>query len=231
MSALTQILIIEDELVIAYSLKGMLNDMGFNNILIASSKSKAEVLLDEHFFGLALVDINLGSEREGIEISKTLQQKGCPFIFITSYGDKATMDQALETKPAGYLIKPTNPISLYTSVKIALNLGEEKEKQFLKIKDGSNLLVICADDILFIHAENNYIKIFSEEKNHFLRMTLSNILELLDQEKFQQTHRSYIVNLEKVVRLEANRILLNKGRIPISRSFKEEIRQALVLKP
>ncbi|MCB0480677.1 MAG: response regulator transcription factor [Flavobacteriales bacterium] len=228
MSKLTPILIVEDELVIAYALKELLQEMQFTNLTIASNSTKAEILMEEHYFGLALLDINLGKNEEGIELSKKAQDMGIPFIFITSYTDKKKLDLALSYSPTAYLVKPVSEVNLYTAVKIALNLGDEKQRNILKIRNGGEDLRIQIDKILYIQADNNYVNIVTEKRKHLLRISISSIKEQLDENIFIQTHRSYLVNIQKVESICASSIKIDQMNIPISRSFKNDVKKAFL---
>jgi DNA-binding NarL/FixJ family response regulator len=67
---------------------------------------------------------------DGIEIAATIQQQyQLPFIFITSYSDKSTLEKAKVTEPAGYLVKPFNEAGLHTSIEIAFYNHTQKTKR------------------------------------------------------------------------------------------------------
>lgn len=220
------ILIVEDELVIAYALREMLEDMGFSRISIASSAIKANIVLEEQFVSLLLLDINLGKGKmEGIDLALQGKKKDIPCIFVTSYSDKTTMDKAIQNSPIAYLTKPIQPSSLYSAVRIALNIINEKEGSILRVKEGGKTISIPENSILFVHAENNYVKIVTREKNHLLRMSLSSFKDLLNGKHFIQIHRSYLVNLNHVQTVQNSTLTIGHHTLPVSRSYKDRLKE------
>jgi DNA-binding NarL/FixJ family response regulator len=69
----------------------------------------------------AILDINLESEKDGIDIANYINQHNfIPFVYLTSYSDKETIERAKKTNPAGFIVKPFNEKTLYATIEIAL---------------------------------------------------------------------------------------------------------------
>ena len=83
------ILIVEDEVVISMMLEEMLRNLSFKNIQIAHTYMDAEAKLKGNFFDLILMDINLGSNRDGVDLASSIliTQEQTPLIFITGNSD------------------------------------------------------------------------------------------------------------------------------------------------
>lgn len=116
------ILIVEDELIIARHIKVILEAEGYHAVdgikTVAAAIAKIEELQPQ----LVLVDINLNGYNEGIELGHyILGLNTIPFMYITSFSDKKTVDDAKDTLPYGYIVKPFKPIDIVTSVSIVLN--------------------------------------------------------------------------------------------------------------
>ncbi|MEO7309356.1 MAG: response regulator transcription factor [Chitinophagaceae bacterium] len=125
-----KILIVEDEPLIAEDIAAVLERNGFAVSAIVYTKKDALVELANNLPDMALLDINLNGGLEGIEIATTINKHhNIPFIFITSYSDKITLDLAKHTHPSGYLVKPFNEAGLYSAIEIALFNHAEKSKQ------------------------------------------------------------------------------------------------------
>jgi len=125
-----KILIVEDEPLIAEDIAAVLERNGLAVSAIVYTKKDALVELVNNPPDMALLDINLNGGIEGIEIATTInQQYNIPFIFITSYSDKITLDLAKHTHPSGYIIKPFNEAGLYSTIEIALFNHAEKATQ------------------------------------------------------------------------------------------------------
>ncbi len=114
-------LIIEDEPLIAEDIRDCLSNMDYQPVDVAYSKEQAFRFLEKYDLDIVLLDINLGSKTDGIEIAKVINEKyKIPFIYLTSYSDKATLELAKITRPWGYLVKPFQEHDLFTSLEIAL---------------------------------------------------------------------------------------------------------------
>jgi DNA-binding NarL/FixJ family response regulator len=69
----------------------------------------------------AILDINLESEKDGIDIGEYIRrQYNIPFVYLTSYSDKDTLERAKRTGPYGFIVKPFNEKTLYATIEIAL---------------------------------------------------------------------------------------------------------------
>lgn len=125
-----RILIVEDEPLIAEDISESLVKNEFEVTDIAYTKTEALQQLETNLPDMALLDINLNNKMDGIEIAEAIQQRyQIPFIFITSYSDKSTLEKAKVTEPAGYLVKPFNEAGLYSSIEIAFYNHTQKTKR------------------------------------------------------------------------------------------------------
>lgn len=116
-----KILIVEDEPLIAEDIQGYLEESGFIVTGIASDGETTLEMLEKTLPDALLLDITLGSEPDGIELAKMIRDRfQIPFVFLTSHADKATLERAKQTFPAGYLLKPFDGRDLMTSLEIAL---------------------------------------------------------------------------------------------------------------
>ena len=121
MSSNINILIVEDEPIIAEDISDFLTEKGYGVAGICYTVNNTLTFLDRQQADLVLLDINLGKGAEGIEIARMLSKKQkVPFIFLTSYTDKKTIDQAKRTYPMGYIPKPIDFNSLFTTIEISL---------------------------------------------------------------------------------------------------------------
>lgn len=116
-----KILIIEDEPLIAEDIRDCLSNLDYQPLDVAYSKEQALRYLDKYDLDIVLLDINLGSKTDGIEIAEVINEKyKIPFVYLTSYSDKATLEMAKITHPWGYLVKPFQEHDLFTTLEIAL---------------------------------------------------------------------------------------------------------------
>jgi len=120
MSAI-RVLIVEDEPLIAENIAMYLNNNDFSVSGIAYDDEEALNQLKTNPPDAALLDVNLESPKDGIDIAEYINNNNrIPFLFLTSYSDKTIVERAKKTNPAGYIVKPFNEQTLYTTLEIAL---------------------------------------------------------------------------------------------------------------
>lgn len=127
-----RILIVEDEPIIAEDIASALEKNEYKVSAIVYDKEDALEELKLNPPDLALLDINLNGAQEGIEIAELISREyQFPFIFLTSYSDKGTLDKAKYTAPSGYIVKPFSEAGLYSTIEIALhNYAQQQKQQF-----------------------------------------------------------------------------------------------------
>jgi len=115
-----KILIVEDEMLIAESLKQMLIDMGHTDITVCRKVSVAFQYVSKGEFDLAILDINIEGNFEGIEIGRKCADRNVPFFYSTSYSDSDTVLKAKQTLPGSYVIKPFSPEEIMVALELTL---------------------------------------------------------------------------------------------------------------
>ena len=116
-----RVAIVEDEPLIAENLAMYLNNTDFEVAGIAYNYEDALQLIISEHPDIALLDINLECEKDGIDLGEYIFIFfHIPFIFLSSYSDRSTLDRAKKIQPSGYLVKPFNEKSLLTTLEIGL---------------------------------------------------------------------------------------------------------------
>jgi len=224
-----KILIVEDEILIAETIKIYIEERGHQVVNIAISYDEAIRSYHLRKPDLVLLDIRLYGQKSGIDVASfIIDQKGSvPFIYLTSQYDQRILNHALTTNPYGYLTKPIQKESLWTSIESAYNLylSKNAEDKMITIQDGKNNYQIKVNEILYIQADHVYSKIVNiHQKELIIRKTLQQVLEIMDFDFIIYCHRSYIVNSKFITSWNQDEIILNKYiPIPISRSRKNEV--------
>lgn len=120
MSAI-RVLIVEDEPLIAEDLSDLLSEMNYTPAGVAyDSETALDMLVNRHP-DIALLDINIEGNMNGIDLAKIIRDKHkIPFVFLTSHSDKTTIDQAKQTLPYGFIVKPFNERDLFSALEVAL---------------------------------------------------------------------------------------------------------------
>lgn len=108
-----RVLIVEDEVLLAYGAKLSLEEHGFHVVDIALSAEDAFRAAHKATPDLVLMDITLSGDMDGIDAVHTLRAIcSAPVVFMTGNMDKATIEKALKVKPAGFIQKPFEEGSL-----------------------------------------------------------------------------------------------------------------------
>ena len=244
------ILIVEDEYITIEALSKFLVEMGYRISGYAKNCTDALDILEKNETDLAILDIQIQGEKDGIWLANKINQYyKIPFIFMTAFSDQNTLRKALNTSPYGYLVKPFNKNSVYTSIEVAMdNFNKQNSvhlsdktaeklksknllfREHIFIKDGHSFVKIKIKDIIYIKSGRNYIEAFVQAGSYLIRSTLKEFTELLPDNLFYQIHRSYIINLKKIDKIFSDHIEAANKKIPISQAHKEELIQILNLK-
>lgn len=222
-----RILIVEDEFIIGDMIARRLTKLGHQVVGHAFSYEEAIQLHRNGQPDLALLDIRLNGMQTGIDVAEYLarQTPAVPYIYLTSQTDPATLAQARNTFPAGYLSKPVQMRSLLTTIDIAMhNFRATQDVPTITLKDGRDHHIIIQSTIRYLQADHVYVKVIAEDKSPLVcRTTLGELLGQLQRPSFVQTHRSYVVNLDYVDRYDRECVYIDGFGIPVSRGRREEV--------
>jgi signal transduction histidine kinase len=115
------VLIVEDEGIVAMELEEQLKRLGCHVIGPASTAALALELCEDNVPDLALMDVRIQGPQDGIEVAQLLRQRfDVPVIYLTALADEVTLERAKITSPANYLLKPVGDDELKAAVEIAL---------------------------------------------------------------------------------------------------------------
>jgi two-component system, LytTR family, response regulator LytT len=223
-----KVLIVDDEVLIAEDLKDILRGFGYKEIRLAHSKSDAIKQLDLFKPDVALLDIRMEKELDGLELGEYINANHkIPFIYITAHSDIAMIKKIVTTKPAGYITKPFKKSDLFASLNLVAHEMEELKKNSLLIKDGYKTMVIPFDEIFYIEGEGNYINIYCQSRKAVSRQSLDSLMEQLDLELFYRVHRSYIINIRKTTAYSKKEVDIHGAKLPVSRNLADEFDEVM----
>lgn len=229
------ILIVEDEMVVAADLESMLAAYGFTESTIATNYTEAVAALESMPVYIALLDINLGGYKTGIDVAKYINSKmSMPIIFLTAYEDIATVNAALATSPHAYLQKPFGSASLYAALQLALsnfkkaqnNQSDQEDDLIIRdaffVKEKNGYTRVALQDIRYIRSDGNYMELHTDKRKHLIRIPQKVLLEQLPP-GFIKTHKSYIVNSAIITAVGDADVSLGDLSIPLSPAYKNEL--------
>lgn len=233
--------IIEDDFLIADSIKEALEKLGYTVVFSAPGYAKAIDCLMSLEIDFVLIDINLGETKDGVDVARWMQEnKAIPFIFLTANSDKATVDRAKLTKPLGYLVKPFDEHSLYSSIEVAFeqynqsreeNKLKPKFKDFIFVKKDDAYHKVEVKDIVYVQSENVYLTLFTTSNKFLIRTKMDDFMEEITPDLFVKVHRSYAVNLAYIQSLKLDLVAVKHPikELPVQKPYKQRLLEMVQL--
>ncbi|MGB7250962.1 MAG: response regulator [Phormidesmis sp.] len=124
----TKVMVVEDESVISLDIKNSLTKLGYTVSGVAASGEVALMKIQNNRPDLILMDIHLKGEMSGIDVSEKVKSDfGIPIVYLTANADSSTFQEAKDTDPYGYLIKPFEERELGIAIEIALNKHQKEQ--------------------------------------------------------------------------------------------------------
>lgn len=158
-SKVIQILIVEDEFILAANLKESLECLGYHVVDIVDSAETAIEKVVEFHPDLVLMDIKLRGEMDGIDAAEKIWNSfQIPFIYITGHSDKSTVEKATKIFTFGYILKPVTTKNLYVAIETALSTFKYKKTDLLLQKAHEELQANVRDFITKIALSNDELK-------------------------------------------------------------------------
>ncbi len=174
---------------------------------------------------LIFLDIQM-PKLDGFEALELLDP-GIAVIFVTAYDQYAV--RAFDTHGVDYLLKP------FTAERFERALERARERlrtprrpqaylERIVVKDGARVYVIPVDKLDYVQARDDYVELHSERRQYLKQQTIASLEQRLDPARFVRIHRSAIVNLERVAKIEActkdtHLAVLHDGtQLPVSRA-------------
>jgi len=203
-----------------------------------SNAIQAIKYLNQNEVDLIFLDIHM-PDFSGFDFIQTL--KSPPKIILTTSDSKFAIDAFEYDCIVDYLVKPIllprfeKAIQKAQSVskKAKTNINQDKVEQAsgneLYVNIDRRLIKIDIPSIYLIEAKGDYILVKTEDKNYTVHSTLKKIEEKLPTNLFLKVHRSFIINVTKIVDIEDNSVLIKKDVIPVSRSSRPELMNRLNL--
>ncbi|WP_228850488.1 LytR/AlgR family response regulator transcription factor [Aegicerativicinus sediminis] len=218
-------LIIDDEPSSQIVLKHFISDVNFLELtgVCDNAIDAIEVLKENSSIDLLFLDIDM-PKISGLTFYKSL--KNAPrVIFTTAYPQYAV--DGFEVNAVDYLLKPFSferfltAVNKITDHKLPTSSNIE-DRHFIIVKSNKILYKIYSNDILFIEAYGDYVKVFLKDQFILTNATFTSILELLPPHIFFRTHKSFAINFHKMNSIKGNQISIQTHTVPIGQKFKNE---------
>ena len=227
-------LIVDDNQMARMAMKQLVSQMqSLELVAECSDTMEAYNYLNSDQVDLMFLDIEMPG-MTGIELTKKLGNKKALIIFTTAKTDYAV--EAFELNVVDYLLKPVSLSRFLQAVEKAKETFDSNKQEvkieaqeFVFVKDNGILKKLNVDDILYLEAMGDYVKVHTAQKFHVLHSTLKSIEEKLPPNKFLRIHRSYIVSLQKIDFIQDGIINIGKANIPVAETYRSSLNKRLNL--
>lgn len=225
------ILIVEDDTIIAESISDSLRALGYTVLGVCRSYDTAISFLQDNTPDFLLLDIGLSGKFDGIQLARYItRERYIPFIFITGKGDANSISRALEVQPLGYLVKPFNIDTLYASIEIAVNnynnglpLNKKALNDFVFIKDRELFYKVPLNEIVYLESDNVYLNIYAVNRKFVIRCKLDDFIKSVGTATFVRTHRSFAVNIKHIQVINSISLVVAGIEIPLNKAYKTDL--------
>jgi two-component system LytT family response regulator len=203
--------------------------------------------IQQHQPDLIFLDIQM-PKINGFEMLELLDERPA-VIFTTAFDEYAI--KAFEAHAIDYLLKPFNKERFDKAIQKWKNqtAGTQKntaelletasqspaQSQRVVVKTGSKIKIIPVQDVYFLEAADDYVKVHTHEGNFLKNKTMNHFEKTLDAQQFVRSHRSYIVNVQQITRIDPYEkdnhiaILKSGAKVPVSRNGYVKLRTVLGL--
>jgi two-component system, LytTR family, response regulator len=199
---------------------------------------------------LVFLDVQM-PKLDGFEVLELIDPPPA-VIFVTAYDQYAM--RAFDAHAVDYLLKPFHLDRFQKALeKVRARLGEHRlvtsgpsaaeltaaarpqgvALERMVVKDGSKVHIIPVDKLDYVEAQDDYVALHSEKKNYLKQQTIASVEGQLDPKRFVRIHRSYVVNLERIARIEPYTkdsrvaVLVDGTQLPVSRSGHAKLKALL----
>jgi CheY-like chemotaxis protein len=150
----SNILIVEDEIIIAADLKGRLENLGYNIVGISATGNDAIMKTGETHPDLVLMDIMLKGNMDGIDTAQKIRDLyDIPVIYLTAYFDDEILNRAKITEPFGYILKPFEDMRIQSAVEMAVYNHHMEQK----LENSAKILEFSKELLRMLNNSENFI--------------------------------------------------------------------------
>ena len=186
---------------------------------------------EQNNYDVIFLDISMRGQN-GMELARKIREKEKDVILVFVTSDASYVFDGYEVGAYRYLMKPLDEEKLWEILDYARTQNAEDNGNYILVKKDGQSVRVDLKDMLYIEAQKHYVNLCMENKESINIKTAFTELLQETQEKSDTiflTHRSYAVNIEKVVRIGRTECVLSDSSvIPVSRSFYKEVNEAFI---
>lgn len=236
-------------------------DAEVEQVVECASPAAFQDALATHQPHIAFLDVEMPGT-DGLQLARLIDDSGPVVVFITAYSQYAA--RAFDVSAVDYVMKPFSDQRLsealdrakrrvrerrlgelahqvaslsaeLTGLKEPARNGDTAYQSRIAFKSGARQIVLKAEEIIWIEAEDYYVLIHSTRGRHLVRLPLATLEDKLDPQRFARVHRAALVNMQEVKEFdqsEGARLVMSDGaRVPVSRSRRKRVEELLLPRP
>lgn len=229
--------VLDDEPLAREVLEEYLGRLDFvDSVVSLGTAQEAMTYLESHEVEALFLDIEMPG-MNGLNFLRALTQPPVT-VFTTAYRNYAF--EGFELGVIDFLLKPIAYLrflqaiekirDFYSLREQLVNLDEnsaEEQVESIMVKSGVQRIKLHFDEVLYIQGLKDYAIIHTTSGKVILKGSVKAMLDIFPSERFVRVHKSFIVALSKITRLERNRVLLQNHQVPIGRVYREEVERVL----
>jgi two-component system, LytTR family, response regulator len=176
---------------------------------------------------LIFLDIQM-PDMAGTEFARLILGRQIPIVFTTAHAEFAV--EGFNLHVADFLLKPFDFPRFLQACQRVMEAGMVNTLptgQSLFVREGHNWVRVNLEQVCYIQSDTNLLFIYEQHRRIVTRMTLTEMIDLLPTEQFMRVHKSYIVALHAVEKVERHQLSVGKTTIPLAAAFRDTVIQRL----
>ena len=186
---------------------------------------------DQNAYDVIFLDISMKGQN-GMELARQIREKEEDVILVFVTSDASYVFDGYEVGAYRYLMKPVEERKLWEILDYVRAQNATEEENYILVKKGSQSVRVNLRDVLYIEVQKHYVNLYLENAEPMtVKVVFAELLQKMQEKSdtFLTTHRSYAVNIDKVVRIGRTECILSDGSsIPVSRSFYKAVNEAFI---
>ena len=188
-------------------------------------------VLQEKSFDAILLDIEMPG-MNGLELTRMLGNKKVLIVFTTSKKEYAT--DAFDLNVADYIVKPVTVARFIQAIdkvrellKAQSDNIELNEDEFIFIRDSNVVKRLKLNDILYIEAMGDYVKLYTPQRFFAIHTTLKAVEQRLPSSRFLRVHRSFMVAIDKIDTIQEGVLIVHNKPVPVADAYRATLNKRM----
>jgi len=220
-----KVAIVEEEIIFAKTIVLALETIGYEVVGTVGKYNEAIDMIAKNSPDIVLIDINLGTTKDGIDLALEIIKKfRISIIFINDNSNPITVNRAKAIKPLAFLVKPFSKHDLYSAIEIGwYNYKYHlNSAPYIVVKVGTTYEKVVINEIMFLKSEQNYMMLtLVSGRKILVRSVREEMLKNLPEATFIKISRSYIVNCKYITTIGTRTLSIANLKLNITKEVKE----------